>query len=125
MKRKVKGKRLIINSEKGLVVFITKRFILLSFILTVVIITACNSGEHELTGEASFTGTIESIHNDSAIIAIEEGEILSSGDKVSVNLSLNEEDTFAVGDRVVVEYDGAVMESYPLQVHTISIKLIN
>ncbi|MEC2072469.1 hypothetical protein [Alkalihalophilus marmarensis] len=92
-------------------------------LLTVCLLAAC-SNEDQMQN-AAFTGTIESIHNDSAIIAIEEGEILSSGDKVGVNLAVNEEDMFAVGDQVVVEYDGAVMESYPLQVHTISIKLIN
>ncbi|MDV2884667.1 hypothetical protein RYX45_05720 [Alkalihalophilus pseudofirmus] len=70
---------------------------------------------------AAFTGMIESIHNDSAIIAIEEGEILSSGDMVGVNLAV----TFQVGDRVVVEYDGAVLESYPLQVHTISFEHVS
>ncbi|OLS38259.1 hypothetical protein BTR22_07150 [Alkalihalophilus pseudofirmus] len=92
-------------------------------LLTLCLLAACSNGDQ--MQNAAFTGTIESIHNDSAIIAIEEGEILSSGDKVSVNLAVNEEETFQVGDQVVVEYDGAVMESYPLQVHTISIKLIN
>lgn len=91
--------------------------------LTSCLLAAC-SNEDQIPN-AAFSGTIESIHNDSAIIAIEEGEILSSGDKVSVNLSVNEEDTFAVGDRVVVEYDGAVMESYPLQVHTISVEHVS
>lgn len=37
---------------------------------------------------AAFTGMIESIHNENAIIAIEEGEILSPSDKVSVNLAV-------------------------------------
>ncbi|MED1603294.1 DUF3221 domain-containing protein [Alkalihalophilus marmarensis] len=105
--------------------FIYKRLFLFLLVLVSVLFSACNSGEHELIEEAAFTGTIESIHNDSAIIAIEEGEILSSGDKVSVNLAVNEEETFQVGDRVVVSYDGAVMESYPLQIHTISIKQID
>lgn len=100
-----------------------KHFMIALIVLTSCLLAAC-SNEDQMQ-KAAFTGTIESIHNDSAIIAIEEGEILSSGDKVSVNLAVNEEETFQVGDRVVVEYDGAVMESYPLQVHTISIKLIN
>ncbi|ADC51454.1 hypothetical protein BpOF4_17055 [Alkalihalophilus pseudofirmus OF4] len=81
---------------------------------TLIVLTSCLlaafSNEDQMQN-AAFTGMIESIHNDRAIFVIEEGEILSSGDKVSVNLSVNEEDTFAVGDRVVVEYEGAVMES--------------
>lgn len=71
-----------------------------------------------------FMGTIESIENDNAMVKIEEGEILKSGDKASVDLSVAKNTTFQVGDKIKVRY-GYVGERYPLYIETKSIKLID
>lgn len=71
-----------------------------------------------------FIGTIESIENDNAMVNIEEGDILKSGDKASVDLSVAQNTTFQVGDKIKVRY-GNVGERYPLYIETKSVKLIN
>ena len=58
-------------------------------------------------------------------MAIDEGEILNSGDKAMINLSVNQEEAFGVGDRIKVSYDGVVMESYPLKVNEIFVEKID
>ena len=49
-------------------------------------------------------------------------DIRSSGDQVTVNLAVNTTDHFSVGDRIQVEYDGNVMETYPLQIHVLQVE---
>src|SRR5690625_3060107 len=71
-----------------------------------------------------FIGTIESIENDNAIVKIEEGKILKSGDKASVDLSVAKDTTFQIGDKIKVRY-GKVRERYPLYIETKSVKLID
>ncbi len=64
-----------------------------------------------------FRGVISEINGDSAIVTPNDDQehILSSGDKVSVDLSKSTT-TFALGDEIVVYYTGDIMESDPLQV---------
>ena len=74
---------------------------------------------------AYYTGEIIEIHGNQALILVDEGMVIrSSGDKVYANLDANPNETFKVGDRVEVGYDGVVMESYPLQAGTDYIKRI-
>ncbi len=77
--------------------------------------------EYEIKEVAEFSGMIESIDGDSAIILVDENEsyISSSGDRVVVNIDDNKD--LVVGDYVMVEYSGEIMESYPLQVNVIGI----
>lgn len=94
----------------------------LLIILSLTFLTACNPFKEE---EVYFTGTIVEITDQMAIVEIDEGVILSSGDIAAVDLSVEEETTFEEGDRVEVAYDGIVRESYPLGINTISVKLID
>jgi len=73
---------------------------------------------------SEFIGTIESIEKENAIVKIEEGEILKSGDRVSVDLSVSKNTTFQIGDKIKVRY-GNVGESYPLYIETKSVTLID
>lgn len=94
-------------------------FLLILFSLVGVLL-GCQSSDPEF----SFTGVIEELHGDGAIVLIEEGEILASGDRVSVNLAVAEELTFEVGDRIKVGYSGPVQEKYPLGIQTESVEKI-
>jgi len=93
-----------------------KRFIFLLLCFTLV---ACSNKEEDY-----FTGTIEDINGDSATVKIEEGEILKSGSVGFVNLSVNEDTTFQIGDKVKVKY-GSVGESLPLSIDTKSVEIID
>ncbi len=95
--------------------------------------TAC-SGEKEsedinsqevVDSIAIFKGVISEIDEKSAIVDVnaDQEHILSSGDKVSVNLSISQQE-FVVGDEIVVYYSGEIMESYPLQVNVSDIELL-
>lgn len=42
-----------------------------------------------------------------------------------VNLSVNSDETFQIGDRIKVGYDGTIMESNPAQINTLSVELID
>jgi uncharacterized OB-fold protein len=67
----------------------------------------------------SFEGRIEELLDNRAIVQVEKGNF--SG-RVLVDLSVNETETFQVGDKVKVEYDGQVRESDPAQINTLSVK---
>ncbi|MDZ5710637.1 DUF3221 domain-containing protein [Jeotgalibacillus haloalkalitolerans] len=84
-----------------------------------------NSNEHnhdELETETvSFTGTIREINGKTAIVSA----VLSEGNpesNVFVDLSVNQDETFQVGDIIKVEYDGAINESNPAQINTLSVE---
>ena len=108
-------------------------FVFLTAIITIGLV-ACNADNHTSHEDSSigtdsttvnFDGTIEEINGDSALVAIDDGEILSSGDKVTVDLSSAPDEIFEIGDKVQVEYDGMIQESYPLQVNTLSIQKLD
>jgi len=73
---------------------------------------------------SEFIGSIESIEKENAIVKIEEGEILKSGDRASVDLSVAKNTTFQVGDTIKVRY-GNVGERSPLYIETKSVILID
>ncbi len=70
---------------------------------------------------SSFPGTIIEITGNTAIVHAK----LGGGEgKVFVDLSVNSDETFEVGDEVKVGFDGIIMESNPAQIHTLSVELI-
>ncbi len=82
-------------------------------------------GEEVSNNKNVFYGTILELYQDGAIALVEPEEgadIRSSGDQVTVNLAVNTTDHFSVGDRIQVEYDGNVMETYPLQIHVLQVE---
>ena len=108
-------------------------FVFLTAIITIGLV-ACNADNHTSHEDSSigtdsttvtFDGTIEEINGDSVLVTIDAGEILSSGDKVKVDLSSASDEIFEIGDKVQVEYDGMIQESYPLQVNTLSIQKLD
>ena len=108
-------------------------FVFLTAIITIGLV-ACNADNHTSHEDSSistdpttviFDGTIEEINGDSALVATDDGEILRSGDKVTVDLSSAPDEIFEIGDNIRVEYDGTIRESYPLQVNTLSIQKLD
>ncbi len=109
--------------------------------MTISLLTACSeqvqSTNNILTGEltneqnistensvAIFRGIIDEINENIAIVVpnSDQEHILSSGDKVKVNISASNSE-FTVGDEIVVYYTGEIMESYPLQIDTVDVEL--
>lgn len=96
--------------------------ILFSFILTGCNLDGASNVENEV--KATFVGTIEEIHDGTAIVIASESENSKLAGPVEVELSVNPNETFQVGDKVRVEYD-EVMEIAPVSVSTLSIEKID
>ena len=103
-----------------------KSVYLITFLFLSCPLFACNSNVPKDQEEViTFSGNIEEISAENiAIIKVEEGGILSSSDKVFVNLAVNQTETFQVGDKIEVGYTGIVMESYPAQIKTLSVEKV-
>ncbi|NCU18692.1 DUF3221 domain-containing protein [Pallidibacillus pasinlerensis] len=71
----------------------------------------------------TFIGTIKEINGDTAIVSAVLVEGNPEGD-VFVDLSVNKDETFQVGDKIKVEFDGVIRESNPAQINTLSVELI-
>ena len=73
--------------------------------------------------KATFVGTIEEIHDSTAIVIASESENSKLRGPVEVGLSVNPNETYQVGDKVRVEYD-EVMEVAPVRVSTLKIEKV-
>ncbi|MCM3768500.1 YobA family protein [Neobacillus niacini] len=107
------------------------RFLLLTFIIGLLV--ACtpvntDPNDNEIKVDKAtgfFIGTIEEKSDQNAIVNVDQGEILKSGNRVFVNLSVNSNATFQVGDKIRVDYEGEVRESYPFRINVTNVELIN
>ncbi|OCS92115.1 DUF3221 domain-containing protein [Caryophanon latum] len=89
--------------------------------LVVVLVIAIVAAYMSATKEEQFffDGTIVSITGEQAIV----DAVIGGGNMdIVVDLSVNEDETFSVGDVVTVQYDGTIMESHPAQIKTIDVK---
>jgi len=74
--------------------------------------------------QATFTGTIEEINGNMALLSIDKGEILKSGSIVDVNLSVESDTTFQIGDKVRVAHYGDIREAFSLGINTTFVELV-
>lgn len=97
-------------------------------IVVAIIIAGCSNSPNKSiedyvpkTEIFNFTGTIKEITRNTALVnaKIEDGVV-----DVLVDLSVNNQETFAVGDKIKVGYDGIIKESNPAQINTLSVELI-
>src|SRR5690625_953243 len=75
----------------------------------------------------TFIGVIEDIHvkSNAALISVEEGEILKSGNSVGgVGLSVASDTTYKVSDKVKVGFDRMIRESHPLGINSIFVEFV-
>lgn len=84
-------------------------------------LSGCNTPK----AESSFIGTIKEINAGQSLVGIEEGEILASGDEVMVDLTVTDGETFDVGDRIQVGYEGPVQGKMPLGIHTVFVEKVS
>lgn len=71
-----------------------------------------------------FTGKIQKLINDGdgAIVYAELG---GSEGEVIVNLTVNSDEIFQVGDTIKVGYDGTILESNPAEINTLSVEVVD
>ena len=75
------------------------------------------------TESSSFTGTIKEINGNRALVSAKVFKGNPEGD-VFVDLSVNNDETFQVGDKIKVGFDG-ILESSPAQINTLSVELVD
>lgn len=71
--------------------------------------------------EPSVTGTVEEVHDNYMIIYLKT-DGYPNGARCAVSLNAENKDSYtdvAVGDEVIVYYNGEIAESYPLQINTV------
>ncbi|WP_432357008.1 DUF3221 domain-containing protein [Sporosarcina sp. UB5] len=99
-------------------------------IIVLLIISGCSNLVNQNDEESSkietvssyFTGKIEDINGNTALVYAELG---GGKGNVFVDLSVNSDQTFSVGDEIKVGYDGTIMESNPAQINTLSVELVD
>ena len=110
-------------------VTLRRKLTILFVIILTGLLSACGSSDSDKSDDSeikdTFTGTIETIENEVAIVDIKDGQILRSGKKVTVDLSVADDTTFEIGDKIKVGYEGAVRESGPLGINTTFVELID
>lgn len=99
------------------------KIILFCFTIVASLLFACGSENLEKDVKATFVGTIQEITGDSAIVNAvrEDGKVLGT---ISIDLAVNPNETFQIGDKVRVGYNGIIMESAPAQVRTLTVKKV-
>jgi len=89
-------------------------------IIVLLTIAGCSNDEVPTEIETAsfyFTGTIKEIYDGKALVDGSRGKVL-------VTLSVNNDETFHVGE-IRVGYNGTIMESNPTQIKTLSIELVD
>jgi len=74
---------------------------------------------------ATFVGVIEEMVNDrKALVYVTESENNAVRGIVYVNLAKNPDETFKVGDKVKVGYNGTVQNTAPMAITTLTVELV-
>lgn len=101
---------------------------LLITILLSCLLAACNSAgiqKEETQVKASLIGQIEYINNQSATVVVTKDESTNKiAGTIIINLSVNPNETFEVGDKVKVGYDGTTMETAPVRIEALTVEKI-
>lgn len=93
----------------------------LTFVLTLI---GCNnrSMDYIIENEPKVVGIVEKVYDDHVIMYSETAEGYPKGSRWSVPLKAENPDSYtdiAVGDEIVVYYDGSAMETDPLQISVV------
>ena len=112
---------------------VTGKIIVCSILITICLLAGCSDQSEE---EVTFVATVLEINQSSLLVEPAEGSAeLSSADRIEAHIGDaiiidpegNEVDITAVevGDEVMVVYDGVIAESYPAQVWSFRVQLMD
>ena len=101
-------------------------------ILTIIIICSsflcvlgCSKDKNDDYDNHSFFATIVEINNESILVQPnDDEEELNISDRYIISLSKFDQ-KFKLGERVKITYKGGINESYPAQIDTINIEIVN
>ncbi|MGA3676125.1 hypothetical protein [Lysinibacillus agricola] len=96
--------------------------LIITFLLCCGLLITCNSNRKV---EATFIGVIEEMINDrEAFVYVTKTEGSPVYGIIHINLAKNPDETFQVGDKVKVGYDGTVQDTAPLTITTLTVELV-
>lgn len=102
------------------------RLAIVSAVIVLLTVAGCsNSFDKNNETESAhytFTGVIKEIHDHGALVHAKNGSIKKGN--VFVDLSVNNDETFQVGDKIKVEYNGIILKSNPAQITTLFVELV-
>jgi len=93
-----------------------KKYIAFILVFALLMCSCQKSMNYIIENEPSITGVVTAVYENSIAIETE------SAEAYSVSLDVQNSDSmthFSQGDEVVVYFDGAVAESYPMQINTV------
>lgn len=111
----------------------TGKIIICSILITICLLAGCSDQGEE---EVSFVATVLEINQSSLLVEPAEGSVeLSSADRIVAyvdNAIITDSQgsevdisTVEAGSQVIIIYDGEIAESYPAQIRSIRVKLID
>jgi len=74
--------------------------------------------------KATFIGVIEEINGRGAVVYVNKTEESPVSGIIYINLTKNPDETFKVGDKVKVGYDGTIRDAAPIEVTTLTVELV-
>ncbi|MGE7114670.1 hypothetical protein [Lysinibacillus sp. NPDC047702] len=74
--------------------------------------------------KATFIGVIQEINGHRAVVYVNKTEDSPISGIIYVNLAMNPNEIFLVGDKVKVGYDGTMRDSAPIEVTTLTVELV-
>ena len=91
-------------------------------ILCVLAFVSCDEEHEEITDQAYFYAEVVEKHEKSCLVVVTElgNQSFFVGDEIIVNTDIEKCPEYDVGDCLRIVFDGAVAESYPLQIHKVS-----
>ncbi|WP_223557088.1 hypothetical protein [Lysinibacillus sphaericus] len=96
--------------------------LIITFLLCCGLLITCNSTRKV---EATFIGVIEEMINDrEAFVYVTKTEGSPVYGIININLAKNPDETFQVGDKVKVGYNGTVQDTAPLTITTLTVELV-
>ncbi|MFJ6210228.1 hypothetical protein [Lysinibacillus sp. NPDC092081] len=94
-------------------------------LLFIVLICCCLLFMCKSEVKATFVGVIEEVINDrAAFVYVTKAENDAVYGIIYVNLAKNPDETFKVGDKVKVGYDGTVQYTAPMVITTLTVELV-
>lgn len=100
------------------------KLILFCYTIVASLLVACGSQNLEKDVKATFVGEIDEIRGDNNALVIafrENGKALG---QISVDLTVNPNETFQAGDKIRVGYDGMIGETAPQVINTLTVEKV-
>lgn len=91
-------------------------------VFTLVACATDNGNDNDITDQPYFYGKVVEKYDKSCLVKVTDkgNQYFSVGDLISVSTNIDSCPEYCVGDSLKIVFDGAVAESYPMQIHKVT-----